>query len=283
MAAPAGVNEGLSPEPVASGTGNAGQAGAEHAGPAEEAGPAGAAGTAEHAATAVSAGPAVSAGAAGGAGTAGYAGAEHSAGAAGLGGDAGAPAEAEAAPGGGEAPDGEAPEETGPAPEEAAEAHDRRELSPLAIVAIAVGIMALVGVAFGVLAAVTHGFRAKVVVTYRPAAVFSLRPGDCVNSGPNGLAVTRLSCATPHDAEVFATFSLPKASWPGEAVIRQQAGDGCAGRLMGYLNPQLADAGLSQEFVYPDRAAWTAGVRTVVCEVSSPNGRLSGSVRNPGS
>jgi hypothetical protein len=167
--------------------------------------------------------------------------------------------------------------------EQAGERHDRRDMRPLAIVGIAVGIMALVGAAFGVLAAVTHGFRAKVVLTYRPAAVFSLRPGDCINSGPNGLAVTRLSCATPHDAEVFATFSLPKTPWPGEAVARQQAGSGCASRLSGYLNPQLAGAGLSQEFVYPDRAAWKAGVRTVVCEVSSPSGRLTGSVRNPGS
>ncbi len=82
-----------------------------------------------------------------------------------------------------------------------------------------------------------------------------------------------------HDAEVFATFSLPGASWSGDAAVRQQAGDGCQSRLAGYLNPQLAGAGLAQEFVFPDRVAWRAGERTVVCEVSASSGQLTGSVR----
>jgi hypothetical protein len=72
---------------------------------------------------------------------------------------------------------------------------------------------------------------------------------------------------------------LPAAAWPGSSAVRQEAGDGCASRLSGYLNPQLASIGLTQEYVYPNRDAWQAGQRTVVCEVSSGNGRLTGSVR----
>lgn len=132
------------------------------------------------------------------------------------------------------------------------------------------------------MAVVTHGFRPKTIVTYRPAAVFGLRPGDCINSGGNGLAVTRLACATPHDAEVFATFSLTGSSWPGAAVVRQEAGNGCASRISGYLNPQLATAVLTQEYVYPDQSAWKAGERAVVCEVRSSSGQLTGSVREGG-
>ena len=45
------------------------------------------------------------------------------------------------------------------------------------------------------------------------------------------------------------------------------------------MNPQLATADLAQEFVYPNQAAWQAGERTVVCEVRSPSGQLTGSVR----
>ncbi len=184
--------------------------------------------------------------------------------------------------------DGPPPEaesaEAEPAEAEPAEAVPTRDMSPLAIAAIIFGVIALVGVAVGVLAVVTHGFHKKTVVTvtYRPAAVFKLRPGDCVNSGPNGLAVTVLSCGTPHDAEVFATFTLPTSpSWPGAATAQQEASNGCASRLSGYLNPDLANAGLAQEFVYPNKAAWQAGERTVVCEVSSPTGKLTGSVRKP--
>jgi hypothetical protein len=156
---------------------------------------------------------------------------------------------------------------------------ESRHVSPLAVAGIVLGVLALVGVAVGVLAAITHGFRPKIVVTYRPAAVFGLRPGECVNVGANALNVTVLSCTTPHDAEVFATFSLPASAWPGTAAVQQDAGNGCAIRLGGYLNPQLATADLTQEYVYPNQAAWQASERNVVCEVRSSSGQLTGSVR----
>jgi hypothetical protein len=143
-------------------------------------------------------------------------------------------------------------------------------------------VVIAVAAAAGALAVATHGFRPKTIVTYRPAAVFSLRAGECINSSSNGLSVTVLSCATPHQAEVFATFRLAGSSWPGTAAVQQQASSGCANRLAGYVNPDLLGAGLAQEYVYPDQQAWQAGVRTVVCEVSAASGPLSGSVRNGG-
>ena len=159
-----------------------------------------------------------------------------------------------------------------------------RDVSPLAVVGIILGVIALVGVAAGVLAVVTHGFRPKTVVTvtYRPAAVFGLRPGQCVDTGSDALKPTVLSCVRPHDAEVFAVFTLPAAPWPGTSAAQMDAGDGCASRFGSYVDPQLATAGLAQEFVYPNRDAWQAGQRTVVCEVSAVDGRLTGSVRANG-
>jgi hypothetical protein len=156
---------------------------------------------------------------------------------------------------------------------------ESRDVGPLAVVGIIIGVIALVGVAAGVLAMVTHGFKPKTVVTYRPAAVFGLRPGQCINSGSSSLSFTLVSCARAHDAEVFARFSLPAAAWPGSSAVRQEAGDACASRLGGYLNPQLSTIDLTQEYVYPNRDAWDADQRTVVCEVSSGNGQLTGSVR----
>jgi hypothetical protein len=194
------------------------------------------------------------------------------------------PAEGELAPG----PDREIAEaglaEGAPAEAEAGEPGSdaepqTRNISPLAVAGIILGVIALVGVAAGVLALVTHGFRPKTVITYRPAAVFGLRPGQCIDSGASALTVTVLSCASPHDAEVFATFSLPTGSWPGGAAVQQDAGNGCQSRFASYLNPQLATADLTQEYVYPNQAAWRAGERTVVCEVRAADGRLTGSVR----
>jgi hypothetical protein len=156
---------------------------------------------------------------------------------------------------------------------------ESRNVSRLAVAGIIVGVIALVGVAVGVLAMVTHGFRPKTVVTYRPAAVFGLRVGECLNSPANALDVTVLSCATPHDAEVFATFSLPAGAWPGASLVQLDASDGCVNRFDSYVNPQLASAGMAQEYVYPNQAAWQAGERTVVCEVRAASGQLTGSVR----
>jgi hypothetical protein len=151
----------------------------------------------------------------------------------------------------------------------------------LVTAAVAVVVIGLAA-AVGALAVTTHGFRSKTIVTYRPAAVFRLRAGDCMDSSQNGPSVTILSCASPHDAEVFATFSLTGSSWPGSGAIKQQASGGCATRMASYVNPALAEAGLTQEYVYPDRQAWQAGVRTVVCEVSAASGQLTGSVRQGG-
>ena len=64
--------------------------------------------------------------------------------------------------------------------------------------------------------------------------------------------------------------------------MQADAGDGCASRLDSYIDPQLAAAGLTQDYVYPNQAAWQAGERTVVCEVRAQSGQLTGSVRATG-
>jgi hypothetical protein len=186
------------------------------------------------------------------------------------------PAEAEPA---GAEPTGAEPTEADLIAEESG-----RDISPLAVVGLILGVIALVGVAVGVLAVVTHGFRPKTVVTvtYRPPAVFGLRPGQCVNSGSDALTVVVVSCAQPHDAEVFAAFTLPAAAWPGASAVGADASNGCESRLGSYIDPQLATASLTQEYVYPNQAAWQAGERTVVCEVSAESGPLTGSVRAKG-
>jgi Septum formation len=135
----------------------------------------------------------------------------------------------------------------------------------------------IIAAAIGTVGIVTHGFNKPVTIKYREAAVFSLREGDCVDS-PNAQLVSILPCSTPHQAEVFATFALPASHWPGTAAVATEASSGCGSRLDGYLNPQLAIS-LTQSYVYPNQVAWTAGTRTVVCEVRASSGQLTGSVR----
>lgn len=132
----------------------------------------------------------------------------------------------------------------------------------------------IVAGAIGTVGALTHGFHKPVTITYKQSAVFALRVGDCIG----GQGGTIVPCTTPHAAEVFATFSLPDSAWPGTSAVASSARSGCGSRLTGYLNPQLAIT-LAQSYVYPDKTAWQAGTRTVICEVRAASGELTGSVR----
>jgi len=134
---------------------------------------------------------------------------------------------------------------------------------------------AIIGGAIAIVGSLTHGFKKPVVIHYKKSAVFSLKTGQCID--PNGQTATIVSCGTPHDAEVFATFELPGSKWPGTAAVGTAASSGCSTRLSGYLNPQLA-VSLASTYIYPDSVAWQAGTRTVICEVRATKGQLTGSV-----
>ncbi len=136
--------------------------------------------------------------------------------------------------------------------------------------------VAIVGGAVAIVGSITHGFKKPVKVTYTKSPVFSLKTGNCLD--PHGQSYTLISCDAPHEAEVFATFTLAGTAWPGSAKVAAAASSGCASRLTGYLNPQLA-VSLASTYVYPDATAWQAGTRTVICEVRATSGELTGSVR----
>jgi hypothetical protein len=148
-----------------------------------------------------------------------------------------------------------------------------RLLLALGFVLLAVVIL---GGAVAIVGSVTHGFKKPVKVTYTKSPVFSLRTGECLD--PQGQSYTLISCDSPHEAEVFATFNLTGTAWPGSTTVAAAASDGCASRLTGYLNPQLA-VSLTSNYVYPDATAWQAGTRIVICEVRAASGELTGSVR----
>jgi Septum formation len=135
---------------------------------------------------------------------------------------------------------------------------------------------AIVAGAIAIVGSVTHGFKKPVKVTYKKSAVFSLKTGECFD--PQGQSYSLIPCDSPHDAEVFATFNLTGTTWPGSPAVAAAANGGCASRLTGYLNPQLA-VSLASTYIYPDATAWQAGTRTVICEVRAASGQLTGSVR----
>ena len=152
----------------------------------------------------------------------------------------------------------------------------RRWQSVLIAFGFLVAGAAIIGGAVAIVGSLTHGFKKPVVIHYTKSAIFSLKTGECID--PNGQTATIVSCSTPHEAEVFATFTLPGSTWPGTAAVGTAASSGCSSRLNGYLNPQLAIS-LSSTYIYPDSVAWQAGTRTVICEVRATHGQLTGSVQ----
>ena len=113
--------------------------------------------------------------------------------------------------------------------------------------------------------------------------VFQLRPGQCIDFGPNGTAVAHLiPCAQPHNAEIYGAFTVASSRWPGTAALGEQARRGCQSRLSGYLNPQLDPSGMAEFYVYPNSGAWAAGGRSIICEIRGTHAKLTGSVRASG-
>jgi hypothetical protein len=166
-------------------------------------------------------------------------------------------------------------------------------LGPLALIRVGRSrargrALAITGLALAGLWTVAGAIVAAAIITRPPPPkpvtlpqVFSLRAGQCVDSGASGISgVHVLTCGQAHDAEVFATFRVAGSRYPGAAALQQRAAQGCVSRLSGYLNPQLPADSLAQSYVYPDAGAWSAGERTVVCTVRSTSGPLVGSVRS---
>jgi len=156
----------------------------------------------------------------------------------------------------------------------------RRRWSRAALLFGGLAAVALIGL--GSLAALLLHGRAHATTAALPS-VFGLRVSECVNSAPGGVSSpTVVPCAQAHDAEIYARFALAGSRWPGPAGIGALARRGCTARLGGYLNPQLATAVLAESYVFPDQGAWNAGERTIICEIRSTAGKLTGSVRGLG-
>jgi hypothetical protein len=156
----------------------------------------------------------------------------------------------------------------------------RRLLLILFVVACAVAIAAA---AVTVVLVTQQSRQTHAAASPLHATVFGLHPGQCFNSLPNGIAVAHaVRCRRPHDGEIYGDFRVAGRSWPGSAALRERARQGCQSRLGGYLNPQLNPTGLAESYVYPNEGAWAAGVHSVICEIRSTQGKLTGSVRASG-
>jgi Septum formation len=156
----------------------------------------------------------------------------------------------------------------------------RRRLLIILTVATVVAVGAIAAATVVAVHLVSHHPRPAPASASLRGTAFLLRPGQCFNSAPNGIDHAHaVPCGQPHRAEIYASFSLAGARWPGTAAVARLARAGCQARLSSYVNPAVAAEGLSEVYLYPNQGAWQAGTRHVVCEIRAPQ-PITGSVRS---
>ncbi len=101
--------------------------------------------------------------------------------------------------------------------------------------------------------------------------VGDLETGDCLVAIPADTSsvsdVDVTPCTNAHRAEVFATFDLPSGDYPGVPRARQLADDGCSERTPTIST--TAGGELDMYYVYPQKASWSLGDRSVTCFVAT--------------
>ncbi len=102
-----------------------------------------------------------------------------------------------------------------------------------------------------------------------------LRTGDCFSSMPdNSFRSVRLGpCDQPHAAEVFDSFTLIGATYPGDEQVDTLADSGCLERLSGFVGSGRQDFFAVGNTV-PTAQRWGKGKREVHCLLFAKDGTL---------
>ncbi|MFB7287835.1 DUF4190 domain-containing protein [Actinacidiphila glaucinigra] len=116
---------------------------------------------------------------------------------------------------------------------------------------------------------------------------FSLRKGDCIDTGNDELAYAFLefsfvSCEGRHTAEVYAVFEIAdRYDFPGDDAVSEKADSRCWDLSNTYAMDSWAlPAGVEVTYYAPSKESWADGDRQVTCLFyRDPAGPLKGSVR----
>ncbi|RKT07588.1 putative regulator of septum formation [Streptomyces sp. 3211.6] len=102
---------------------------------------------------------------------------------------------------------------------------------------------------------------------------------DKVTQGP--LSVDIVPCDQPHQSEAYAVIALPDGPYPGESALLPLAREKCGGKtLSDYVGTDAKlSATLTEYFFGPSADNWKAGDRDLICYLSEPGGKTTGSLR----
>jgi hypothetical protein len=104
--------------------------------------------------------------------------------------------------------------------------------------------------------------------------------GDCLDaSKEHGLSASSVvSCAEPHDDEVYGELTIDGGEFPGDGTIAAIGDAGCTTRFEDFIGISHADSALDFYTLVPTSESWSAGHRTVSCIVWNPTDHVIGSL-----
>jgi hypothetical protein len=117
---------------------------------------------------------------------------------------------------------------------------------------------------------------------------FTMRIGDCFDDqsafSEEVSDVPGVPCSTAHDNEVYATFDVTLAEWPGEDQLNELANEGCLERFEPAIAASYEESVLMFTTLVPSKGSWgQRNDREVVCAAYHMElEKLTGSVLNSG-
>ncbi|MBB5872393.1 hypothetical protein F4553_005827 [Allocatelliglobosispora scoriae] len=119
---------------------------------------------------------------------------------------------------------------------------------------------------------------AGAVTTPGTVKLTTLKKGDCIDTskiqeGVEFSTVPAVPCNQPHDAEIYAIFSLTGSTWPGDAKVADLAETGCTTRMKTFLPSKSAQAKYDIFFIHPAESGWIRGDRSVSCLATALPGK----------
>jgi len=115
--------------------------------------------------------------------------------------------------------------------------------------------------------------------------VHQLAIGDCIDFpvGSVVVAVSRLDCGQPHDAEYFGFVNLTGLGepYPGVEIVGDEIIESCLARFEDYVGIDYESSSLEIAFIYPEEDGWSIGNRRGECFLVTVDGsKLIGSVED---
>jgi hypothetical protein len=116
------------------------------------------------------------------------------------------------------------------------------------------------------------------------ASLFNLEIGTCLNDANTPLSadlteVPTVSCAEPHDSELFAIVSVEDGSYPGVDDLVKAGQTKCQAVFADFVGIDFRSSTLDFHFYYPTPSSWAQDDRSIFCLVGDPGFQVVGTLQ----